>query len=610
VADAAEKSFSLPPGTRLEEYAVLSVIGHGSFGITYLAEDTNLGTRIAIKEYLPQDYAVRDSTRTVRARKAGFDEALERGKDAFLKEARLLALVSHPNIVKVRRFFRAFGTAYIAMDFIDGRSLADVLERDFPGGGYPPAKLKRMMIALLEGLGALHRAGVIHRDLKPANVLITADGNPVLVDFGAARNFERSLQRGMTVIMTPGYAPLEQYSEEDAQGPFTDIYAIGALAYRALTGRPPLEPYKRLAQDNLVPASSAGAGRYPAALLSAIDWALALHGKDRPQSASALLALLAADGDSARTVALAPGNRKRAHAASAEAPAAPAAQTRAARRPLTRAALPIALAVLLVGAVAGAYSLLPRPASQRVEIPLPAAAPERVAVAPEVRGAGDSRTDRAVPPSPSIDRGTEAGPAAAPAGETPVGTTNAGEPRTAAEATPDTAPPAIAPEQQAAIPTRINPEPNDRQASQVTRVMGLSLADPTPELRRLYGLADDAAGVVVADIDGKSQAAEKGVRAGDMIVDVVRAGVRHPVRSPTDLAGALADARKDGAKTLQLLVGRHRETRLVALTLDQGAPHPRAARASDARCTRIVEAAELGEAVSDDDRSYLRDHCR
>ncbi len=297
MADIAEQYFSLPPGTRLEEYEIISVLGHGSFGVTYLAEDTNLGARVAIKEYLPGDCAFRDSTRTVRPRNTNLSDTLERGKEAFLKEARTLALVSHPNIVKVRRFFRAFGTAYITMDLIGGRSLADILDHDFPTGGYPGALLKRLMIAVLDGLGALHRAGIVHRDLKPGNILIEPDGNPILVDFGAARSFQRSLQRTMTVIMTPGYAPIEQYSDGDQQGPWSDIYAVGAVAYRAVTGRPPEEPYRRLNRTTFEPASSAGAGRYPAALLSAIDWALAVQPQDRPQTVAALSTLLRADAN-------------------------------------------------------------------------------------------------------------------------------------------------------------------------------------------------------------------------------------------------------------------------------------------------------------------------
>jgi serine/threonine protein kinase len=283
---------SLPRGTRIEEYQILSVLGQGSFGITYLAEDTNLGAHLAIKEYLPGDWAFRDTTQTVRPKSTDVSESFERGQEAFLKEARLLARVTHPNIVKVRRFFRAHGTAYIAMDFVRGRSLGDTLNEDYRSGGYPSAALERLLVPVLDGLGALHEAGIIHRDIKPGNVVIEPSGNPILVDFGAARNFDRTQVQGMTVIVTPGYAPIEQYSDEREQGPFTDIYALGALAYRAITGQPPDAPYKRLGRDSSVPAAVAGAGKYPASVLSAIDWALAVQPHDRPQSTAALLARL------------------------------------------------------------------------------------------------------------------------------------------------------------------------------------------------------------------------------------------------------------------------------------------------------------------------------
>jgi serine/threonine protein kinase len=284
--------FSLPPGTAIEEYRIISVLGQGSFGVTYLAEDINLGARLAIKEYLPGDWAFRDTTQTVRPKNSAVSESFERGQEAFLKEARLLAQVTHPNIVKVRRFFRAHGTAYIAMDFIDGRSLGDTLNEDYRSGGYPSAALRRLLVSVLDGLAALHAVRIIHRDIKPGNVVIEPSGNPMLVDFGAARNFDPAVAQGMTVIVTPGYAPIEQYSDDGEQGPFTDIYALGALAYRAITGQPPDAPYKRLGANASTPASVAGAGKYPPAMLAAIDWALAVQPQDRPQSASVLLARL------------------------------------------------------------------------------------------------------------------------------------------------------------------------------------------------------------------------------------------------------------------------------------------------------------------------------
>jgi hypothetical protein len=298
----ANSPLALAPGTRLDDYAILSVLGEGGFGITYLAEDVNLGTRVAVKEYLPGEWAVRDSTKSVRPKRAGTRTSFEWGMDAFLKEARILAGIAHPSIVKVRRFFRANGTAYIVMDFVAGRRFGDVLAQEYPAGGFPARLLPMMLMALLDGLGAVHAAGVIHRDIKPDNIMVAADGCPVLIDFGAARNFDRTPASGMTVIMTPGYAPLEQHTADGVQGAWTDLYSLGAVAYRAISGQAPTEPYKRIGGSVLPAAASLGAGKYPAALLEAIDWALSVHTKDRPQSARAMAKALRDGADGTKVV--------------------------------------------------------------------------------------------------------------------------------------------------------------------------------------------------------------------------------------------------------------------------------------------------------------------
>jgi serine/threonine protein kinase len=300
--EAADNFFALAPGTRIDDYAILSILGEGSFGITYLAEDVNLGTRFAIKEYLPGEWAVRDSTKSVRPKSAGTRTSFEWGMDAFLKEARILASISHPSIVKVRRFFRANGTAYIVMDFIAGRRFGDVLAQEYPAGGFPARLLEPMLVALLDGLGAVHAAGIIHRDIKPDNIMMAPDGRPILIDFGAARNFDRTLASGMTVIMTPGYAPIEQHTSDGAQGAWTDLYSLGAVAYRAISGQAPTEPYKRISGSVLPAAAALGAGKYPAALLGAVDWALSVHAKDRPQSARTMAKALRADADDTKVV--------------------------------------------------------------------------------------------------------------------------------------------------------------------------------------------------------------------------------------------------------------------------------------------------------------------
>jgi hypothetical protein len=367
--DDADNFFALAPGTRLDEYEIVSILGQGSFGITYLAEDVNLGARVAVKEYLPGDWAVRDSTKSVRPKSTSARNSFEWGMDAFLKEARILANVSHANIVKVRRFLRANGTAYIVMDFVEGRSFADVLTQDYPSGGFPGRLLQPMLVALLDGLAVVHKAGIIHRDIKPANILIAPDGRPILIDFGAARNLQRTLRSGMTVIMTPGYAPIEQYTEDGEQGAWSDIYSLGAVAYRALSGKAPMEPYKRISGGVQTSAASLGAAQYPSPLLSAVDWAISVHPKDRPQSVAALLASLeGGDADATRVVL----ESKPPPASTERAAATASASLIRPTRPRPRRLAVIAAALLGVGitvAALGYYGGFPIPHASLGERP-------------------------------------------------------------------------------------------------------------------------------------------------------------------------------------------------------------------------------------------------
>ncbi len=367
--DDADNFFALAPGTRLDEYEIVSILGQGSFGITYLAEDVNLGARVAVKEYLPGDWAVRDSTKSVRPKSTSARNSFEWGMDAFLKEARILANISHANIVKVRRFLRANGTAYIVMDFVEGRPFADVLTQDYPSGGFPGRLLQPMLVALLDGLAVVHKAGIIHRDIKPANILIAPDGRPILIDFGAARNLQRTLRSGMTVIMTPGYAPIEQYTEDGEQGAWSDIYSLGAVAYRAISGKAPMEPYKRISGGVQTSAASLGAAQYPSPLLSAVDWAISVHPKDRPQTVAALLASLQGDdADATRVVLESKPPRASAERAAASASASAIRST----PPRQRRLAVIAAALLGVGiavAALGYYGGIPFPRASLGEQP-------------------------------------------------------------------------------------------------------------------------------------------------------------------------------------------------------------------------------------------------
>jgi Protein kinase domain/Right handed beta helix region len=282
MGEAVDHIFALPPGYLLADYRLCRVLGYGGFGITYLAEDVNLHQRFAIKEYLPPDIAARDSTSVVRAITSSREQDFRWGRDAFLKEARIMGRPSHPNLVRVHRYFEMNGTAYIVMDYVEGERFDDVLS-GFPEG-YPKDTLNRIVGLLLDVVGVIHDASVLHRDIKPGNIILRADGIPVLLDFGAARDFSLGVSRSLTALVSTGYAPLEQYSTTGRQGPWTDIYSLAAVVYRAIAGTPPVEPLLRLRDDPLKPAVEVGSGRYESRFLAAVDHGLKLHPQDRPQS--------------------------------------------------------------------------------------------------------------------------------------------------------------------------------------------------------------------------------------------------------------------------------------------------------------------------------------
>jgi serine/threonine protein kinase len=275
---------ALPPGTMLGDYRLDAVIGHGGFGITYRAFDSQLAKVVAIKEYLPVEFAVRDGL-TVVARGARFAEDFAWGRERFLDEARALARFRHPHIVPVLRFLVANGTAYTVMEFEDGRSLGELLRQS--GRALPPDEVRRLTEGLLLGLGAVHAQGFLHRDIKPSNIIIRRDGVPILIDFGAARQAMGSRTRTLTSVLTPQYAPIEQYAADGKQGPWSDIYSAGAVLHHALAGEPPPEAASRVGKDPYRPLVETEAGRFDPPFLAAIDAALAFAPEQRPQSVAA-----------------------------------------------------------------------------------------------------------------------------------------------------------------------------------------------------------------------------------------------------------------------------------------------------------------------------------
>jgi serine/threonine protein kinase len=274
---------ALPPGFRLQEYAIESTLGVGGFGLTYLATDTNLDLQVAIKEYLPSDLASRGSDQSVTPKPGEAAETFTWGRQRFLDESRTLASFRHPNIVRVMRFFEANSTAYMVMEFVNGRQLADWASARRP---FSEAALLGILLPLLEGLEMIHAKSYLHRDIKPGNIFVREDDSPVLIDFGSARAF--GPERGeLTAIVTPGYAPLEQYHAHGKQGPWTDLYALGGVLYWLLTGSKPIEAAARVRNDPLPPAAQVGdRNLYSDALLTTIDWMLLPPEDQRPQSVS------------------------------------------------------------------------------------------------------------------------------------------------------------------------------------------------------------------------------------------------------------------------------------------------------------------------------------
>ena len=283
---------ALPVGYRLQEYSLQSVLGYGGFGITYLATDHNLDCKVAIKEYLPADQAVRGDSYTLQPRSTNANESYQWGLNRFLDEARALATFRHPNIVRVLRFFEANGTAYMVMELIGGRPLGQWVKRRQP---VDEKRLLGVVLPVLSGLRVIHAAGYLHRDIKPSNIHMRTDVDPVLLDFGAARRVVNDPGRELTAVITPGYAALEQYHSHGNQGPWTDLYSVAAVMYFVVTGTRPLEAPARAHDDPMPKAVDvADRGLYSEALLRAIDWALDPDEKKRPANVEAYAKTLAA----------------------------------------------------------------------------------------------------------------------------------------------------------------------------------------------------------------------------------------------------------------------------------------------------------------------------
>ena len=308
----------LPHGTLLNltsggsPYRIERVLGRGGFGITYLAEW--MGAQVAIKEYLPEDFALRaEDGLGVLPRPGKLAQWFQFGRERFEAEARtLLQLKDAPSIAKALNFFAAHGTAYLVMDYVLGRTLEQLCDER---GALPEPELRNVLELMVRSLAVVHERGYLHRDIKPANIVMVGDGRPVLIDFGAARQALLAQTQVLTVILSPGYAPFEQYNTTGS-GPYSDFYSLGATLYRAILPEPPRQACQRMIaaqatdrvaalqagrSDPLEPAARVGAGRYSVEFLQVLDWMLEVWPANRPQAAQALLERLqAGEGRPAR----------------------------------------------------------------------------------------------------------------------------------------------------------------------------------------------------------------------------------------------------------------------------------------------------------------------
>jgi serine/threonine protein kinase len=278
--------YTLPVGAMVQEYRIIEILGTGSFGIVYKAENKYFSEIVALKEFLPLELACRSGKDSrVRPLSSENEKAYQWARSKFLQEAKTLRELGtsdqHPNIVHVRQFIEANDTAYMVMDFEEGRPLSELLEEH---GILMEQELKGILHGLLNELGRVHEAAVLHRDIKPSNILIRSDGSPVLIDFGAARKDVTGSDRSTIAVFSPAYAALEQICPIGSQGPWTDIYGFGATLYRATTGSTPITAAERLEGKDYVPVAKVVQEKYSPSLLAAIDAALELYPETRPQS--------------------------------------------------------------------------------------------------------------------------------------------------------------------------------------------------------------------------------------------------------------------------------------------------------------------------------------
>ncbi|MCP3868762.1 MAG: serine/threonine protein kinase [Gammaproteobacteria bacterium] len=298
-----ETRINLPPGTTIDCYSIIRLIGTGGFSLIYLAEDQKTQEHVLIKEYLPKRLATRGQNLQVEIIGDKAREPFNQGKRLFYKEAIALSTLRHPNIVNIRTFFLCYGTAYMVMDYEQGKNLGNYIKRH--KGKLSARFLMAVFPPVLDALRLIHSQGQLHLDIKPGNMHLRPGGNPLLLDFGAIHQFATSRRSRFSQVVTPGFSPIEQYYPSGYVGPWSDVYAIGSTMRACIEGGPPPSAVERHAKDTMQPAAKRFKRRYPKGLLEVIDWAMEVDPLLRPQNAGSMLQALTGevgdDEDNTRT---------------------------------------------------------------------------------------------------------------------------------------------------------------------------------------------------------------------------------------------------------------------------------------------------------------------
>ena len=287
----------LAVGTRLAEFEITGVIGEGGFGIVYMTFDHSLRRPVALKEYMPTSIALRGPDQNVLVRARRHQPTFDTGLKSFINEARILAQFDHPSLIKVHRFWEQNQTAYMAMRYYEGSTLKEIIEHD--PASVDEVWLRPIMESILGALDTLYTENILHRDISPDNILILETGEAVLLDFGSARQVISDLSQSLTVILKPGYAPIEQYADDITmtQGPWTDLYSLSAVMYLAITKQPPPTSVARMVTDTMRTLADGNHPGFDRPFLAAIDRGLLIRPDQRPQTIEAFRKLLQLGSD-------------------------------------------------------------------------------------------------------------------------------------------------------------------------------------------------------------------------------------------------------------------------------------------------------------------------